>query len=341
MSWKTPISIYIHWPFGRDKYGVDEKTLSSAYLKELVGFREALRDRRVKSIFFAGGSLAPVMVIDEIFGHINSIAPIALDSEITIETRPGFVSESEINALKALGVNRVSIGAQILKDEAIRTIEIVDKHFDNYSFDLAYARPAQTLKAWQEELNHALNYIRHHVSLNQFIDGSDNELEAEMFKLSREILEANGIYQYEISNYAVPGKESVHSLAYYNYDEYLGIGPGAQSRVMIDGRMVAISIEERPQSWLEKPAREEERLSDKQVAYEYIMMNLRKATGFSRNDFYIKFNKDVYRYLDRGALKLFQSNGWLQYTQEKVFVTKDGRIFLDKIVRDVIKDDEY
>lgn len=328
---KPYISIYISCPF----YDSTNDQLTKAYITELESFKRIFEGKRIRSIYFAG--TMPIKVIEKLFKYLD----VDKNAETSIEIAPTLDTWPRLKDLKDLGINRVSIAAQTLSKEAITTIESANKVFDNYSFDLTYARPAQTLKAWQEELNHALNYIRHHVSLNQFISGSDHELEAEMFKLNREILESNGIYQYEISNYAVPGKESVHSLAYYNYDEYLGIGPGAQSRVMIDGRMVAISIEDRPQSWLERPAREEERLSDKQVAYEYIMMNLRKANGFSRNDFYIKFNKDIYRYLDRNALKLFQTNGWLQYTEERVFVTRNGRIFLDKIVRDVIKDDEY
>lgn len=336
MSMKPYISFYINWPF-------NEIQSAKTYIKELESFRKIFEGKLVRSIYFGGNSTAlrPIKIIDEILAYISNKASIDKNTELTIEVNPTIDTCPRFKNLKDLGMNRVSIAAQTLNKEAIATIESVYKVFDNYSFDLTYARPAQTLKAWQEELNHALNYIRHHVSLNQFIAAYDHGLEAEMFKLNREILEANGIYQYEISNYAVPGKESLHSLAYYNYDEYLGIGPGAQSRVMIDGRMVAISIEEQPQNWLERAAREEERLSDKQVAYEYIMMNLRKANGFSRNDFYIKFNQDIYRYLDRGALKLFQTKGWLQYTEERVFVTSNGRIFLDKIVRDVIKDDEY
>jgi oxygen-independent coproporphyrinogen-3 oxidase len=362
MSNKLPISIYVDWPFCDCKHGVNETLLGDSYLKELSSFKKALEGKRVKSIFFGGGNILSmnIGIIEKILGRIGKLANIDIDAEITAEISPGFVDKNKLASLEGLGVNRVSIGVQAFNDsdlkalgliysklDAVRAIELVEKNFGNYSLDLVYARPAQSLENWQTELSYALQYIKHHVSLNQFITDESKpgpDLEAEMFKFNQEILESNGIYQYEISNYAINGKESVHALAYYNYDEYLGIGPGATSRIIIDGNMFAISIEEDHKAWLEKLNKdletiiEKENLSHTQVAYEYIMMNIRKAKGMDISDFRFKFNRDIYKYIDTKALNSFQINGLLDYNNEKILVTKSGRIFLDKIITDIISD---
>ena len=385
MSARSFISIYIHWPFCRKKCNycnfnsytlssLDEDQWTRCYLKELASFRRTLSGKNVKSIYFGGGtpSLMPPKVIEAILKHIDELANIKKETEITIEVNPTLFEQQKLKIFRELGINRVSIGIQALNDsdlkilgrehsveKAISTIELVQKIFDNYSFDLIYGRHGQTLDSWQAELHQALKYIKHHISLyqltiepNTLFDLQYNvgkfkkpsqELEAQMFEINQEILETHGIHQYEISNFATHGKESIHNLAYWNYNEYLGIGPGAHSRAIIDKELFAISIEEKPPLWLKKlennssTIKEKYKLSNTQIAYEYILMNLRKTDGINIADFYVKFNKDIYKYLDKKTLNSFQIAGWLQYTTKRISITKDGRIFLDKIIKDIIK----
>jgi len=344
----SPISIYINWP---QMNSFDEAQLTESYLKELNSFREALHGKQLKSIYFGGGktSLMPIKLIERILNAINEVINITAGTEISVEVGHALTTEQQLKDLKNLGINRISIAAQALNKQAIIAIEMAQKIFDNYSFDLVYARPSQTLDAWQAECRQALPYIKHHISLHQLITSkSDTDLEAEMFKANMEILGSHGIHQYEISNYATKGWESAHNLAYYNYDEYLGIGPGARSRIMNHKGILAMSIEKRPDIWLKKLANnlptttEKEELSPKQIAYEYIMMNLRKSSGLNEHDFFIKFDMDIHEYLDKDGLNYFQMKGWLKYTKEKIAVTEAGRLFLDKIILDIIKDNaEY
>jgi coproporphyrinogen III oxidase-like Fe-S oxidoreductase len=333
-----PISIYINWPF---KSEFTEEGLAESYLKALKSFEQTLVGKRLKSIYFGGGytSLTPIKMTEKILLGINERININDDTEVTIEVNPALTTQQKLKDLKELGITRTSIASKSL-GEALGTIELVSRIFDNYSFDLLYARPSQTLASWQEELKKAAHYIRHHISLHQHIT-SRSDLEAEMFKANMEILGAHGIHQYEISNYAIKGWESAHNLAYYNYDEYLGIGPGARSRIMNNKGVLAISIEKRPDIWLKKLANnlptttEKEELSPKQIAYEYIMMNLRKSSGLNEHDFFTKFGRDIHEYLDKDRLNSFQTKGWLHYSKERITVTEAGRIFLDKIILDV------
>jgi len=381
----SSISIYIHWPFCKSKChycnfnsypitSIDENQWLKAYLKELEIFKRALKGKVIKSIYFGGGtpSLMPIGIIEGLLRHINNITTVSKDTEITIEVNPTSGEQEKLRVFKEIGINRLSIGVQALNDfdlkvlgrthsvkEALSTIELAQKIFDNYSFDLIYARPNQTLDGWAKELKQALKHIKHHISLYQLSIEQDTpfaaqyatgklerlcqETEAQMFINNREILESNGIYQYEISNYAVRGKESIHNLAYWNYDEYIGIGPGAHSRIRLGKDVLAIANEMKPDLWIRRLERdfsaivEKETLLKKQVVCEYVLMNLRKATGIITVDFYNKFGENVYKYFDHEVLDLFRENGWLRHDKESVVVTENGRLFLDRIIERLIE----
>ncbi|NRA74025.1 MAG: radical SAM family heme chaperone HemW [Rickettsiales bacterium] len=380
------ISIYIHWPFciKRCPYcnfntyvlkSLDTQQWLESYIKELQYFRRVFQDKKIKSIFLGGGtpSLMPTKIIEKILNYIGSLAQIDNNTEITIEVNPTSAEKNKLKEFKNIGINRVSIGIQSFNDhdlkilgrthsstEAIQTIKLAQTIFDNYSFDLIYARPNQTLKNWQTELRKALKYIKHHISLYQLtieentpfyfqhkkgkLKTLNHAIEAQMFTTNLEILEAHNIYQYEISNYAIKGKESLHNMAYWNYDEYLGIGPGAHSRIVINNDIYAILIEKNPNLWLKKlknnssSIQEKEKLSKTQIAYEYILMNIRKTIGINTNDFYIKFKEDIFKYLDQKALNSLQKNGWIHYNKKYILATKIGRNFLDTITREIISD---
>ena len=179
--------------------------------------------------------------------------------EITLEANPNSVEVANFADLAAAGVNRVSIGVQSFdtevleflgrahsEDEARRAIATAQEHFARVSFDLIYARPGQTMAAWESELAGALAFGTDHLSLYQLtiepgtrfatlaakgdLTIPDGDAAADLFDATQAMTSAAGLPRYEVSNHARVGQESRHNLAYWRYADYAGVGPGAHGR---------------------------------------------------------------------------------------------------------------
>ena len=187
------LSIYIHYPFCKAKCPYcdfnshimevnNDADWQKAYISELEYFLEFTKNSKITTIFFGGGtpSLMPISLIEAILNKIYSLYKVASDVEISLEANPTSSEALKFQNFKSLGINRLSIGVQSLIDqdlqflgrqhsasEALKTIEIAEKYFNNFSFDLIYARPEQTLKSWEEELKQALKLDPPHLSLYQ------------------------------------------------------------------------------------------------------------------------------------------------------------------------------
>lgn len=248
---------------------VDQVRWRAALERELETMHTHTPDHCVTSIFFGGGtpSLMPPATAAALIEKASQLWPVADEVEITLEANPTSVEAETFPAFKSAGVNRVSLGVQSFDDreltflgrghsadEARRAIALAQKHFDRYSFDLIYARPHQTTPLWKQELAEALALAGGHLSLYQltieentafhhaYKSGNfalpDEEEAAALYCLTEEMTAAQGLPAYEVSNYARPGEESRHNLAYWQGDAYVGIGPGAHGRIMVDGRRI-------------------------------------------------------------------------------------------------------
>jgi len=235
--------------------------------------------RRIGSVFFGGGtpslfSPATVGRLLELFGRLWGYEP---DAEITLEANPGSLEgggEEKLRAFRAAGIGRVSFGAQSFNATHLATLGRIHSAdetrdaisaarragFENVSCDLIYGIPGQTVGEWQDDLAIATALATDHVSAYcltyetgtpmtgmknaGLVTPADEETELEMFRLTREILGDAGLAQYEVSNFARPGRESRHNLAYWTWRDYLGLGAGAHgfsSPVAASGDATAIT----------------------------------------------------------------------------------------------------
>ncbi len=296
--------------------GVDQAAYLTGYLAEIRSARQRLGPRTVSSIFFGGGtpSLMEAGTVAAIIDEIARLWQVASNVEITLEANPTSVEADRFAAYRRAGINRVSLGVQALLDddlralgrlhsvaEARRAIDIAGATFARHSFDLIYARPGQTAAAWERELNHAIAIGTRHLSLYQltiepgtpFADLYNKgrlaipppPLADDLFSLTRTVTAAQGLNAYETSNHARAGEESRHNLLYWRYGEYVGVGPGAHGRVLVDGQRIATSTERMPERWLEHVTKtgtgiiERETLTPSEQADELLMMSLRLSEG--------------------------------------------------------------
>ena len=376
------LSLYIHWPFCTSKCpycdfnshvsaSIDAHEWFNAYKQELQFFKQWLPERKIKTIFFGGGtpSLMPPWLVEDVLSEIAKLWPVG-DVEITLEANPGSVELAKLQAFKSAGVNRLSMGVQSLRDEslrflgrlhnreeAIKAIELVSNTFERYSFDLIYARPEQSLEDWREELSEALTYTHDHISAYQLIiePGTafytkyqrgefklpDEDLSADMYDLTKDMLLEKGLLAYEVSNYAKPGSESQHNLVYWRYEDYVGIGPGAHGRIYDNGIKKAIKNVRAPKLWLEAVAEKEQgvqeivNLNHGEIAQEIIIMGLRLAEGISlRNDYGI----ELFDYLKPEAISKFKEAGLLSIDNNWLKLNFEGRKILNYIVAELLVD---
>lgn len=377
------IAIYIHWPFCKSKCPycdfnshvqeqINNETWLNAYLKQIDRYTEFLADKTISSIFFGGGtpSLMPANTAEKIISKLMNFRT-ASEIEITLEANPTSIENQKFKDFKAAGINRVSIGIQSFdesdlkflgrehsKVEAIEALEIASKIFANYSFDLIYARPNQTLESWERELLQALPYMKNHLSLYQLTieKGTpfylqhknkkfilpDQDLAADLYIFTNKFMASHGLPSYEISNYARPGFESRHNLTYWRYHQYLGIGPGAHSRISINDRLHSVVMQHAPQKWLdlvmndEQPIQQQTSLSDKDMLFEYLVMGLRINEGIDLRKFQQLLTQPLVPLLNWKNIDKLQSIGYITCNCDNIAITEEGKLVLNTIVEQMI-----
>ncbi len=340
-----PFSLYIHIPYCVSKCPycdfnshvvpvIPEKSYTDALLRELeyYGAKEEWRARTVQSIFFGGGtpSTFKPASIGKLLAWVAATFPIDADCEITLEANPGTVDGENFYGYRDAGVNRISVGVQsfqtqILKflgrihsaDEARKALEVVrDAGFDNFSFDLIYANPGQSLRDLEADLAAALTFQSPHMSIynltfeegtpfhQEFRSGRmkplSEEEEIAMAELIEEKLLSAGLHRYEISNYARSGCHSRHNVNYWRCGDYLGLGAGAHSykRLNLEGMFgQRWSNEKNPGRYITQVTESDhavvqcEEIELAKAAGEFMFLGLRMTDGVSTKEFQSRFGK--------------------------------------------------
>ncbi|MDQ6433316.1 radical SAM family heme chaperone HemW [Mesorhizobium sp. LHD-90] len=375
--------VYIHWPFCAAKcpycdfnshvrhQPVDQPRFAAAFEREMAAMRERTGPRSVSSIFLGGGtpSLMLPQTVDAILDAIARHWNVPENIEITLEANPSSVEAERFRGYRAAGVNRVSLGVQALNDadlrflgrlhnveEALKAIGLARDIFPRLSFDLIYARPGQTLDAWEAELDEAIGYAADHLSLYQLtieegtrfhalhaagkIAMPDMDLAADLYDLTQAVTAARGLPAYEISNHARPGAESRHNLIYWRYGEYTGIGPGAHGRFVENGRRVVTVTEKTPETWLNLVEAnghgvvDGEILNRSEEADEYLLMGLRLAEGIDL-DRYARLSG---RELSSERLAILQDEGLVaSIGNSRLRATPAGMVVLNAVVADLAR----
>lgn len=232
-------------------------------LAEAALWTAARGPARPTTVFFGGGtpSLLPHGAMRRLLDGLAARFDLSGVREWTVEVNPATADAEYLRMMRACGVDRVSLGAQSFDRQDLAALE---RHHDpedvpravemaraagfrRISLDLIYAIPGQTLASWERTLDRALGLGVEHLSCYGLtyeantpltvrrrlgrITAAPVELELQMFRRTREIAAKAGLAAYEISNFAVPGEESLHNLHYWRAGSYIGLGPSAASHV--------------------------------------------------------------------------------------------------------------
>jgi oxygen-independent coproporphyrinogen-3 oxidase len=344
----------------------DQDEWRDALLADLAHEATLLPNRSLTSIFFGGGtpSLMEPATVEAVIAAARDHWRQDDDLEITLEANPNSAEAAKFADLARAGVNRISLGLQRFDDrslaflgrahsanEGLRALEAAQSAVERVSFDLIYALPGDTEASWSASLERALALGTEHLSLYQLtiepgtrfasmtarheFEPLDADMAASLFELTQEGTASAGVPAYEISNHARPGAESRHNLAYWRYQDYAGVGPGAHGR-----RTGMRTVRHRkPENFLSAVARnghglaEEEALTGIEATHEALVMGLRLAEGIVPGALAERLGVD--RVVDDAAVDRLAGLGFLERDGSRLKTTETGRLLLDSILAEI------
>jgi len=274
-------------------------------------------DYRVDTIYFGGGTPTHFGAagMAAILTAIRNAFEVNPRAEITFEANPESVTKKLLRRLKSEGFNRVSLGVQCDDDEILeqmgrphtfeqakKAVKLIRRsRLRNLSLDLIYGLPGQTLESWENTLQNVLSLKPEHISCyglkveegtplyenRDFYNFPDDDMQADMYLATVELLRSRGYRQYEISNFAKKGYPSLHNLKYWTGQEYLGFGPDASS----DFAGKRFSIVRDLQSYVNgirtggQVVQDVQDVPPRDRAGEYLMMRLRTTHGIEKEEY--------------------------------------------------------
>ncbi|MFC2951101.1 radical SAM family heme chaperone HemW [Marinicaulis aureus] len=368
------LGVYMHWPYCvricpycdfnvYKNRAVDEAAWIAALKRDLEHYAARTQGRKLTSLYFGGGtpSLAPLQVIESVIETCTRLWGFEPAAEITLEANPTDAEQSRFDAFAKAGINRLSLGVQSLRDEALNflgrdhdaasakhAIEAAKTAFPRVTFDLIYGRPGQTLDDWRTELGEALALRPQHLSLYQLTiepgtafatavekgrwSPPEDDITADMYDAAQEMTAAAGLPAYEISNHAGPGEESRHNLVYWTYGDYVGVGPGAHGRLTEKGDRVATETPLAPKDYLAGAPHTQTILNKSGATMERFTMGLRLRKGIPLHEtdpFFtdVAAGAGAYERIDR-----LIGDKLLTWDGENLAATTDGRRILNRVL---------
>ena len=327
--------------------------------------------KKVTTIYIGGGtpSLIPENYIVKIINTVKSRFKIEESAEITIEVNPGTVTEKKLVAYKNVGINRISIGLQSAEDRILKLIGRIHNYqtflstynltrnigFENINVDLMLAIPTQTKEELLNTLNKVIELKPNHISLYSLIveenteikkalevgklEYVDEKVEREMYWKTKRILEKNGYFHYEISNFAKRGLESKHNMDCWNQEEYIGFGIAAHSYINNKRFSNISNLEEYIKNINEENFEKNIELHENQTKQdkmkEYMMIGLRKIGGISISEFERRFRISPLFYFRFEIDKLVKEN-LLEVDLDYIKLTKKGLDFANIVFEEFI-----
>ena len=327
----------------------------AALVKEIETRRDEAGEP-IRTVYIGGGTPS-TLSLDSLSAITRTIDQTQV-TEYTVEVNPGDVTTAYLQGLRALGVNRLSMGVQSLDDrllqligrrhnaqQAIEAVRMTkEAGFDNISIDLIYALPTQTTDQWKADIEKALSLDVQHISsyglmyeegtaLTKMLESGeieavDEETENAMYDILCERLKEAGFVHYEVSNFALPGFEAKHNSSYWDGTSYVGVGAGAHSYIRnvrswnpddLDAYIAGIHNG--------TLVRESETLNEKDLYNERIMLGLRTNRGIAV-PFPVQSRSIIESKLQKGLLRKTED--------ERYVATQEGLHILNRIIEDLM-----
>ncbi|MEC3758709.1 radical SAM family heme chaperone HemW [Bacillus halotolerans] len=337
----------------------------NALEKEMINTIEKTGQPDLDTIFIGGGTPTSLSE-DQLKKLMDMVSRVLKPSdslkEFAVEANPDDLSAEKLKILKEAGVNRLSFGVQTFEDDLLEKIGRVHKQkdvfasferareigFENISLDLMFGLPGQTLKHLDHSLKTALSLNAEHYSVYSLIVEPKTvfynlmqkgrlhlpaqEQEAEMYETVMSRMEAAGIHQYEISNFAKQGMESQHNLTYWSNEEYFGFGAGAHGYIGGIRTVNVGPVKHYIDLIAEKgfPYRDTHEVTMEEQIEEEMFLGLRKTSGVSKKRFEEKYGRSLDK-LFSGVLKELSEKELILNTESAVCLTHQGKLLGNEV----------
>jgi len=362
-----PLSLYVHIPWcikkcpycdfnshqikeGKENNppsGFDENRYLEALHLDLQSVLPKVWGRKVQTVFIGGGtpSLLSQAGLDQLLSDIRALLPLNADAEITMEANPGTFEKDKFESFAKSGVNRISLGIQSFDDAKLKALGRIHNSeqakdairaalelFEQVNLDLMYALPGQSLEEALLDIQQAIAFNPHHISLYHLtLEPNtlfakyppalpDDDSAFDMLDHLMTALQKNGYGRYEVSAYAKKGHACQHNLNYWQFGDYIGIGAGAHGKISEHNRISRQMNERHPDSYMEKIFRDghaliDERILDKDdLPFEYMLNTLRLIDGVPTHAFH-----------EKTGLQLAHINPMLEAAVKKGLLDTDPR----------------
>lgn len=326
-----PLTLYIHVPWCVKKcpycdFNSHEKPPElplRAYLEALTADLEQalprIWGRQIHSVFLGGGtpSLLSEAAMDELLSMVRARVSLWADAEVTIEANPGTAEAGRFKSYADSGVNRISLGIQSLDDNQLKSLgrihdsnqarKAIDLAIDSVkrvNLDLMYGLPGQDADQWRKTLQEIRSFGVEHLSLYQLTlepqtvfakyppPLPDEDVLEEMETVIEQEIIASGWERYEVSAYARAAAMSRHNLNYWTFGDYLGIGPGAHSKISFPDRITREVRTRNPDQWMQRAVAgdgshlsEQRTIEASDLPFEFMLNALRLKQGVSADMF--------------------------------------------------------
>ena len=375
LSTLPPLSLYVHVPWCVRKcpycdfnsHASPDALPEDQYLEALsADLEQALPDiwgRQVFSVFIGGGtpSLLSERAVDRMLSMLRAYLNIWPDAEITLEANPGTVEAAKFKSFAASGVNRISLGIQSFDDEklhalgrihtgrqAMEAIDIAMGTVSRVNLDLMYGLPGQSLQACEQDARRAIDFGTDHLSFYQLtLEPStvfakyppvlpSDDVRGDMEDMLVALTSQDGLERYEVSAYARPGQQCRHNRHYWEFGDYLGIGPGAHGKISFPNRIERQAKLRNPDSWMAASiARNQSHLAEKRVVdpselpFEFMLNALRLKAGVPSSLFEERTGLSIatiHQQINRAVAK-----GLLSAEPNRLMATHQGWRFLNDL----------
>jgi oxygen-independent coproporphyrinogen-3 oxidase len=376
------LHLYIHWPFCKNKCHYCDFVAFEKHTEFINAYHKALCEeiRRfvtlrhnecllpIRTIFFGGGtpSLYPLPLLVELCDLLRSLFDLSAVEEVTLEVNPGGITQDHLRAWKEVGINRLSIGVQVLDDEVLarlnrfQTQKDVEElftyaplYFSNLSADFIMGLPGVSEENWYKSIATALTWTLSHCSVYALMVHEQTPLYfnikkgilklpqehtlTNLFTTTIDMLESSGFEHYEISNFARSGFQSIHNTAYWERKPYQGFGLGAAS---FDGERRTTNIKNLKRylevynpllSHKELVYHSTETLSPHQRELEELMLALRQKKGIDLHRVIYSKDSDK-RKAVFDQIELLKSHKLIDEKEGRIFLTRQGILLENEIL---------
>lgn len=342
-----------------------------ALLQEINLRKHYLQSRTVRSIYFGGGtpSLLHQDELRKILDALHEHFTIEQDAEVTLEANPDDLKPDNLQFWKATGINRLSVGVQSFFEEdliwmnrshsaeqALESMNLIrDAGFDNYSMDLIFGYPLLDMPKWQTNIARMIEAgvphiscygltiepktVFHHQQMKGQWAGVDQDLQAVQYEMLMQTLTQQGYRHYEISNFALPGREAIHNSQYWKGEWYLGLGPSAHS---FNGESRQWNVSHN-QQYIRKIMNAEqvfdlEHLSERDQINEFILTQLRTDTGIALHWLQERLSEQQWTKWQIKMKRLIEQEQVYLHDHHAI-LTPAGKLYADGIAADFFLDE--